>query len=151
MTNFLSSPSRDPATTLTTSGMTSPARRTYTRSPIRMALRPISSALCRGALATTTPPTLTGSSRATGVSAPVLPTCTSISSTLVISSRGGYLQAIGQRGARDTEARRLRALPVPQGQRHGANGPYIGGDVLAPAAIAAGGGAQQSAVLIEDT
>ena len=55
-------------------GMTSPARCTITVSPMRISLRAISSSLCSVALETTTPPTVTGFSRATGVSAPVRPT-----------------------------------------------------------------------------
>ena len=39
----------------------------------------ISSSLCNVALDTTTPPTVTGSTLATGVIAPVLPTCITIS------------------------------------------------------------------------
>ncbi len=61
-------------TTPTTSGMTSPARRTITVSPTRTSLRSTSSSLCRVALVTVTPPTNTGASRATGVSLPVRPT-----------------------------------------------------------------------------
>jgi hypothetical protein len=71
---------------LTTSGMTSPARRTITVSPMRMSLRRTSSALCRVALVTVTPPTKTGSSRATGVRAPVRPTCTSMATTRVVAT-----------------------------------------------------------------
>ena len=41
-------------------GMTSPARWTTTVSPTRTSLRAISSSLCRVALETTTPPTVTG-------------------------------------------------------------------------------------------
>ena len=55
-------------------GMTSPARWRRTVSPIRMSLRAISSSLCSVAFCTTTPPTVTGSSLATGVKAPVRPT-----------------------------------------------------------------------------
>jgi hypothetical protein len=65
-------------TTATTSGMTSPARRTITVSPTRASRRATWSALCSVALVTTTPATLTGASRATGVIAPVRPTCTSM-------------------------------------------------------------------------
>ena len=62
-----------------TCGMTSPARRTITVSPMRMSLRAISSSLCSVAFDTTTPPTVTGSSLAAGVSAPVRPTWISMS------------------------------------------------------------------------
>ena len=46
-----------------------PARRTTSVSPIRASSRAISSVLCKVALATVTPPTNTGRSRATGVNA----------------------------------------------------------------------------------
>src|SRR3712207_1768466 len=46
----------------TTSGMTSPARRTITVSPFRTSLRLTSSSLCSVAVPTVTPPTNTGSS-----------------------------------------------------------------------------------------
>ena len=61
-------------TTFTTSGITSPARRTTTVSPTRTSLRNTSDSLCKVALVTVTPPTNTGSNRATGVRDPVLPT-----------------------------------------------------------------------------
>ena len=89
--------------TETTSGITSPARRTITVSPMRMSLRRISSSLCNVALVTLTPPTNTDLRRATGVIAPVRPTCTAISSTTVVASSAGYLCAIAQRGARETK------------------------------------------------
>ena len=89
-------------TTETTSGMTSPARRTTTVSPTRTSLRRTSSSLWSVALVTVTPPTSTGDSRATGVIAPVRPTWTSIPKTVVISSWAGYLWAIANRGARET-------------------------------------------------
>ena len=47
-----------------------------------------------------TPATLTGSSTANGVTRPVRPTLTRMSSSLVVTSSGGYLKAIAQRGAR---------------------------------------------------
>ena len=50
-----------------------------------------------------TPPTDTGFSRATGVMAPVRPTCTSMVSTCVMASSAGNLCAIAQRGARETK------------------------------------------------
>ena len=58
----------------TTSGITSPARRTITVSPTRTPLRRISNRLCSVAFDTVVPPTNTGSSLATGVSLPVRPT-----------------------------------------------------------------------------
>ena len=90
--------------TLTTSGMTSPARRRTMVSPTRTSLRCSSSMLCSVALATVAPPTNTGSSRATGVSAPVRPTCHSIARTRVISSSAGKL-------VRNRPARRTRDEP----------------------------------------
>ena len=89
-------------TTLTISGMTSPARRTKTVSPTRTSLRATSSALCRVALVTVTPPTSTACRRATGVTAPVRPTCTSMASTMVVFSTAGNFHATAQRGARET-------------------------------------------------
>ena len=86
--------------------MTSPARRTITVSPMRMSLRAISSSLCSVAFDTTTPPTVTGSSLAAGVSAPVRPTWISMSMSRVIASCGGNLWAMAQRGARDTKPSR---------------------------------------------
>ena len=105
ITNTRASAGRFSNTLITTSGMTSPARRTMTVSPMRTSLRATSSALCNVALVTTTPPTSTGASRATGVIAPVRPTCTSISNTVVLISCAGNLCAIAQRGERDTKPR----------------------------------------------
>ena len=92
--------------TPTTSGMTSPARRTMTVSPIQTSLRLSSSSLCRVALVTVAPPTNTGLRRATGVRAPVRPTCTSIPRTSVVCSSAGYLWASAKRGARATKPSR---------------------------------------------
>ncbi len=71
-------------------------------SPIRTFLRTTSSALCSVALSTVEPATLTGSITANGVTRPVRPTLTlmSSSSLVVTSSSGGYLYAMAQRGAR---------------------------------------------------
>ena len=74
ITNTRASSGRFSMMLITTSGITSPARRTTTVSPMRTSLRATSSALCSVALVTTTPPTSTGASRATGVIAPVRPT-----------------------------------------------------------------------------
>ena len=74
-----------------------------TVSPMRTSLRRISSSLCRVALVTVTPPTNTGLSRATGVIAPVRPTCTSMSSNVVVASSAGNLCARAKRGARATK------------------------------------------------
>ena len=86
-------------------GITSPARCRRTWSPMRISLRTISSSLCRVALDTTTPPTLTGTRRATGVNAPVRPTCISISCRMVVAfSAGIYVQC---------PARNATKLPQP--------------------------------------
>ena len=86
--------------------MTSPARCTNTVSPTRTSLRSISSSLCRVALETTTPPTVTGLSLAIGVSAPVRPTLISIASTIVVACSAGNLCATAQRGERETKPSR---------------------------------------------
>ena len=86
--------------------MTSPARCTTTVSPTRTSLRAISSSLCRVALETTTPPTVTGFSLAIGVSAPVRPTLMSIASTIVIAFSAGNLCATAQRGEREMKPSR---------------------------------------------
>ena len=72
----------------------------------QMSLRRISSSLCSVALVTVSPPTNTGFSRATGVSAPVRPTWTSMSCEL-----GGRLLAPGTcaRPPSAARARRSRA------------------------------------------
>ena len=80
-------------------GITSPALRTTTVSPTRTPNLWISDLLCSVTFETVTPPTKTGSSRATGVIAPVRPTCTSIANTLLVFSCAGNLCAIAQRGA----------------------------------------------------
>ena len=83
-------------------GMTSPARCTITVSPMRTSLRAISSSLCSVAFCTTTPPTVTGSSLATGVSAPVRPTWISMSRRMVVAFSAGNLWAMRPaRRARD--------------------------------------------------
>ena len=60
--------------TRTISGITSPARRTSTTSPICRSRSSINFRLCRVARRTVTPPTKTGAKCATGVTAPVRPT-----------------------------------------------------------------------------
>src|SRR5579859_7744056 len=99
--------------TLATLGMTSPPRSTCTQSPIFTPRRSISSMLCRVALRTVVPPIDTGASIATGVSFPVRPTCTRMSSSFVIPARGvlvgdgpargfaGEAEFVLQRGAVD--------------------------------------------------
>ena len=85
--------------TRTTFGITSPLRSTTTVSPICRPSRSISSSLCSVARETVTPLTTFGFRCATGVSAPVRPTCTSISTTSVSTCRAAYLNAMAQRGA----------------------------------------------------
>ena len=67
-------------------GMILPAFSTTTTSPTRMSLRSISSALCRLARLTVVPASSTGSSSATGVIAPVLPTWTRMAFSRVVAS-----------------------------------------------------------------
>ena len=74
-----------------------------TMSPIKTPLRTISAALCKVALVTVEPATLTGSMKAKGVTRPVRPTLTLISRRRVVVSSGGYLNAIAHFGARDVK------------------------------------------------
>ena len=60
--------------------------------------RATSYSLCRVACPTVTPPTRTGSSTANGVARPVRPMLTMMLLSLVLTSSGGYLYAIAQRG-----------------------------------------------------
>ena len=87
------------ATTETTSGITSPARSSSTKSPIRMFFSYNWSSLCSVARDTIVPPTNTGSRHATGVRAPVRPTWTMISHRRVITRSAGNLKAIECFGA----------------------------------------------------
>ena len=91
MTNSRSEPSRKSTTGPSTSGMTSPALRITTVSPISTPLRLTSEALCRVAWLTVEPATFTGSIHANGVTRPVRPTLTWMSRSLVLTSSGGYL------------------------------------------------------------
>ena len=84
--------------TETTCGITSPARWIWTVSPTRISFLFISSSLCKVAFETTTPPTVIGSTFATGVIAPVLPTWMTISLILVTAFSAENLYAIAQRG-----------------------------------------------------
>ena len=52
---------------------------------------------------TVEPETSTGSITPNGVTRPVRPTLTWMSSSLVVTSSGGYLNAIAQRGAREVD------------------------------------------------
>ena len=72
-------------------------------SPMRTPLRLTSSALCKVARSTVDPLTLTGSITANGVTRPVRPTLTWMSSSRVVTSSGGYLNAMAHRGARLVE------------------------------------------------
>jgi hypothetical protein len=67
-------------------------------SPTRTSLRRTSSSLWRLTLRIVTPASSTGSSLATGVSVPVLPTFTSIACTTVVAWRAANLKAMAQRG-----------------------------------------------------
>ena len=98
--NSRASAGRRSGTARTTCGITSPARRTITVSPMRRSRRRISSSLCSVTLVTVVPPTNTGARRATGVIAPVRPTCTSMARSCVAISSGGNLCATAQRGSR---------------------------------------------------
>ncbi len=93
-----SSPVRRSGSGFTTSGITSPARRTRTQSPCRMSFRRISSSLWRVALETLAPERRTGSNSTTGVRMPVRPTEAQMRRMRVASSCGGYLKAAAQRG-----------------------------------------------------
>ena len=86
--------------------MTSPARCTTTVSPTRTSLRAISSSLCRVALETTTPPTVTGLSLAIGVSAPVRP-------TLIVDRLDDRHRLLGRELVRDRPSRRARDEAEP--------------------------------------
>ena len=55
--------------------------------------------LCSVAAETVVPARRTGSTRTFGVSTPVLPTCTTISRTLLSFFSGGYLKATAHLGA----------------------------------------------------
>ena len=90
-------------------GMTSPARSTTTLAPTYKPFRAASSKLCSVALPTVAPPSSTGgSSVATGVSAPVRPTCTSTPASVVTAVSAGNLCATAHRGARASEPSLLR-------------------------------------------
>ncbi|CAM5310362.1 hypothetical protein STANM309S_02208 [Streptomyces tanashiensis] len=106
ITNSRSVPSRRSATGPRISGMTSPALRSTTVSPIRTPLAFTTSWLWRVANSTSEPATVTGSTWAYGVTRPVLPTPTLMSTSLVLTSSGAYFQAIAQRGARAVEPSR---------------------------------------------
>ena len=77
---------------------------------MRISLRAISSSLCSVARDTTTPPTVTGSSTATGVSAPVRPTWMVMSRQPGLGLFGG--EFMGQRPARCAADHAQALLPV---------------------------------------
>ena len=106
ISNGWASSGRRSTTGPTISGITSPALRTTTVSPISTPLRRTSFSLCRVARPTVEPATRTGSSSANGVTRPVRPTLTLMSRSLVVTSSGGYLKAIAHRGAREVEPSR---------------------------------------------
>lgn len=91
ITNSRSEPSRASTTGPSTSGITSPALRITTVSPISTPLRLTSEALCSVANPTVEPATFTGSMYANRVTRPVRPTLTRMSRSLVVASSGGYL------------------------------------------------------------
>ena len=97
---------RSPSTGPRISGITSPALRRITVSPGRTSLRFTSWALCSVARSTVEPATLVGSITPKGVTRPVRPVLVRISRSLALTSSGGYLNAIAQRGARLVEPRR---------------------------------------------
>src|SRR6516165_9136966 len=105
-----SSPVRRSATGPTISGITSPALRSTTMSPIRTPLRLISSALCSVALVTVDPATWTASMIPNGVTRPVRPVLTSMRSSRVVTSSGGVL--VRDRPSRCPAGRAERALLV---------------------------------------
>ena len=86
------------STTSITAGIISPAFSIKTLSPSRMSFLASSSALCSVALETVLPERNTLSSSATGVIAPVLPTCKVIFFKVVIALWLLYFHAVAQRG-----------------------------------------------------
>jgi hypothetical protein len=91
MTNSRSEPSRSSTTGPRTSGMTSPALRSTTVSPIRTPFALTTCWLCSVACRTTEPATSAGAIDANGVARPVRPTLTTMSSSFVWTSSGAYL------------------------------------------------------------
>src|SRR5438132_1044252 len=147
--------------------MTSPARSISTVSPTRMSLRRISSSLWRLTLRMVTPASSTGSSLATGVSVPVLPTWTSIDCTTVGACR--RVAGVGERrlagvfeapvellelGARHEDLAADfdltdRGETAAQRHREASDRPEVLCDLLADAAVPAGGAPHEAAVLVE--
>lgn len=106
ITNARSVPSRRSTTGPRISGITSPALRITTVSPMRTPFSFTTFWLCSVANSTSEPATSTGSTCAYGVTRPVRPTPTRMFTSLVFTSSGGYFQAIAQRGAREVEPSR---------------------------------------------
>jgi len=80
------------------SGITSFDLRSHTLEPMATLFLKISSQLLRVALCTVTPPISIGSSKAIGVTFPVLPTFQIISFKIVVTSSATNLYAKAQRG-----------------------------------------------------
>ncbi len=91
ITNSRSEPSRSSTTGPRTSGMTSPALRRTTVSPMSTPFAFTTSWLCSVAWRTSLPATRTFSMTAKGVARPVRPTLTTMSRSLVFTCSGGYL------------------------------------------------------------
>ena len=91
MTKGRSLPSRSATTGPSTSGITSPALRSTTVSPMSTPLARTTSWLCRVAWRTSDPATRAFCMTANGVARPVRPMETTMSSSLVLTSSGGYL------------------------------------------------------------
>ena len=100
------SASKKSSATPTTRGMTSPARSTRTRLPTARCkfFRSRSEKLCSVARRTEAPPSSAGGFKmATGVNAPVRPTCTSIDASVVTAAAAWNLCAVAHRGARASD------------------------------------------------
>ena len=97
------------------SGITSPARRSSTVSPSASPFSLMKPRLCRVARRTVTPPSATGSSSATGVSAPVRLTWNSTPRNWVRAVGAGNLCAAmpcGARASRPSARSRSRSLTL---------------------------------------
>mmetsp|Transcript_2138 Transcript_2138/g.8411 ORF Transcript_2138/g.8411 Transcript_2138/m.8411 type:complete len:571 (-) Transcript_2138:1186-2898(-) len=100
------SASKKSSATPTTRGMTSPARSTRTRLPTARCkfFRSRSEKLCSVARRTEAPPSSAGGFKmATGVNAPVRPTCTSMAASVVTAAAARNLCAVAHRGARASD------------------------------------------------
>ncbi len=98
------------SSTPATNGMTSPARRTSTVSPMRTSRARMTSWLASVARVTVVPPTNTGSSTATGATLPILPTSHSTSASSVVFSSAAYLKASAPRGLLERVPAAAKAL-----------------------------------------